>query len=953
MIANQVRRERPFEVPMWGRACVALVTIALSIGPSTSAVPLPGQTTAERPAHAFGYVIPVHGGQDDVGVLPVRPQEPADGGDEEGPQPARLWLVLELRWRDAEPRPGELDLEQLDRWLDRLAGDDRPVVLRLDATPPEHLGEASAPGGGDSAVAGPTARRKAWLDFLRAAARTAGPRVTWFLLDGIVSGAPSQKRAERAGYELKSASVTLRAESPGAGIAVGVADAAAEQLLIDAYAAAGDLAPYVDAVAGRSPGSSNAAWPVDTLRVSLFEVDPGVSIWIDERLPGAAAAASHDDELLARGMESVAAGADLVVFRVAGGERPDGHHRRLPLGGPALAGLARALPPDIGVSPLEGAGIALAESSPPASWTRLFDESQFTEILVYWSTDPSARDLNLRWQITKSLRRGYRVFDPVDGTERYVRAEPIDEERVGVTVPLGRRPRLLLISRQKHDPAIDFEDQLADVRTESGVTVEEIVAAHQRWRAFQDDRLRTIRREGRISFRPRFGQFTGTADLTIDGDYFWERETGGEWVIREKYINGVRLNWEEIPQIPLIRWDQVVQAPLDLELDKRYLYELEGEEPVEDRACWRIRFEPLQRQTGESLFRGRAWIDQRTGAVVKVRSVQTGLEAPVLSREETRVYRPYEGPDGTVYWLLDELDGQILQSVAGSNLVILQEWRFGVPDINAPDFGPVRAESYASKKQMLRDTPEGFKWLDRTEEGNRIVREKPQTSQWFAAAGVLKDEGLDGVIPLAGVNYVNLDTFGRGLLFNALLAGPLANVTLSDPSFLDSHWDIGLNLNAIAIEGTDRVFVAGDEIEALRVGRIRQSLSGHAGYPLGDFVKLRGNLGIDYVDYRSDDDTDASLVIPSDHTELSVGVGVAFDRAGWGLGVRAARAVRSDWEPWGGSPGNPLVTGDELDAAQDFSTWALQAQKSWFLRSFQKIEVDATVQGGSDLDRFS
>ncbi|UCF66487.1 MAG: hypothetical protein JSV80_11900, partial [Acidobacteriota bacterium] len=570
----------------------------------------------------------------------------------------------------------------------------------------------------------------------------------------------------------------------------------------------------------------------------------------------------------------------------------------------------------------------------------------------YWdssTTRPGGEPRLVDWSFEKAPRRAYRTLDPLTGEERLVPSRPRGEQHVEVSVPLDRQPRLIIVTRRRVSPEIPVDEQMAEARGERRITAEQIIAAHQRTREFQTERLRTIRREGRINFRPRYGQATGTIDLTIDGEYFWDSTTGGEWVIRDKYIGGVRLNWDEFPEIPLLRWERVIQAPLALDLDKRYRYELEQSEQVDGRDCWRVRFEPLESDTSGSLQRGRAWIDKRTAAMVKVSYVQTNLEPPLISREETRLYRPYEGPDGTEYWVLDGLDGQVIQSVAGANLVVLQEWSFGPPEINGTEFGPIRDQAYASRAQMLRDTEEGFVWLERTDSGERVAK-RGKTRQWFAVGGLLNDEGADELLPLAGVNYINLDTFGRGMLFNLFFAGALANVTLSDPTFLDSKLDVALNVNALGYAGTDKTYVRGEEIVSERVKRRAQTISLTGGYPLGDFVKLRGGLSAAYINYHRDDETGA-FVVPEDHTAYSGRLSLAFDRAGWGLEAGSRYTRRSSWSPWG--PESALVSGDALEDAESFSVWSVVAQKTWFLPFFQQIELSADFRGGSDLDRFS
>jgi hypothetical protein len=618
--------------------------------------------------------------------------------------------------------------------------------------------------------------------------------------------------------------------------------------------------------------------------------------------------------------------------------------------GPAVSALARPLSPALGLSPGADAGIELAEAESGVEWTRLFDEQSFQEVILYWSDrQVGSEDAQAAFRFRKLVRRGYQTLDPMTEKLRFAPAEPAGDKHVRVSVPLSRRPRLILVNRLKASPGFELDQQEAEVASKREITAAEIIAAHQRRVAFQDERLESIHRQSEIKLRVRYAQVTGTFELALRGDYFWEPDTGSEWSIREKFLNGVKVTWDKIPELPFLEQEAVVQAPFDLNLDKRYRYEKEGAEEVRGRACWKLDFEPLEDDV--SLYRGTAWIDQTTGALVKVRTVQTDLDPPLISDEETQYFSAFEGPDGVQYWIVDEVDGQQIYTVAGANLVVQRKITFDAPNINADDFEQRRSAVYGSELQMLRETDKGYKWLERTEEGERVVREKGDPTQLFAAAGVLQDESTDGVLPLAGVNYTNIDTFGRGLVFNLFFAGVFANATLTDPSFLDTRLDLGVNASLVGFRGTERQFVQGEEIEAENVERRTQSLTFTAGYPLGSFLKLRGVLDLNFRDYDDADETADTFTIPTDHLETEYQLELAYDRSGWGLLAEHGWLDRSDWDPWG--PAEDLATEEEVAQAKTARTWGFGLQKSWFLPYFQQIELSARYQGGEDLDRFS
>lgn len=899
-------------------AClVALISLVAVVAPGVLAAEvLPGQATALRPSHAAAVLVDVA----DFTRAPVTPEAGPTGEKPAG----RVWLELYTSWGKLEPADGQYALEALEQALEKVSGGPEGVALVIDGSD----------GPRDEDI---NARRKAWQALLRQVARVAGPKVDWYVVDGLLQ--PGTDGASAA-FEIKLSSVTLRAEDSGAGVVFGISGAGAVPVVEDAFRAAGDLEPYVDGLSLMAePSGAEAA--LDVLKKVGLHYDPGASIWVTVPEPEGSGE-ELADAVLSRAVALYAEGADLVAFPRGTGAGPTPVDK-------VMQALTKHLPPGLGLSPRAGAGVDVDPAGPPLRWVRFFDEKNFREVIVYWSDRPVQSGQTASLLFDKTMRRGFRIVDPVTGIMRYARTTPVDDSRVKVEGPLSSRPRLILVTRQKFSPGFQKEIEEADVAGSHEITADEIIAAHQRWRTFQDDRLISVMRKSTINLRFRYALVTGTIDLTMNGNYFWDRQTGEEWTIEEKYINGVKLNWDKIPELPLITEEQVVQAPLDLNLDKRYRYVRDGEEPVEGRQCWRLRFEPLAKEG--SLYKGRAWIDQKTGALVKVTTLQTNLKPPLISDEETQTFHPHPGPDGSEYWIPDVIDGQLIYTIQGQNLVVLRRIGFGPPKINEPGFYKARDAAYASKMQMLRQTGEGFKWLSRKDDGSREIKQKADQKQLFVLAGALEDESTDGVLPLAGVNYTDLDFLGKDMILNVFFAGVLANVSISDPGFLGTRWDLGLAVNARAFKATDKLFILGTEDKSQRVRDLSENVTFTAGYPLGNFLKLRGVLSWNYVNYGRADETAPDFVLPEDHSRTREALSLAFDRKGWGFIVRKDWFQRSKWNPWG--PAGELIDAADAAAAKDYSTYSVSGQKSWFLPFFQKIEIFTKYQEGEDLDRFS
>ncbi|MCU0231138.1 MAG: hypothetical protein MUC67_07140, partial [Acidobacteria bacterium] len=864
--------------------------------------------------------------------------------------PGLAWAALRLRWTDAEVVPGTVDLGRWDAAVFGLSRAGRPLVVVIEAGHPQY-GTYGPDGFLPAAGADPGTAlenyRRGWNRLLREAARRWSGKVAAFAIDGALPGAAASEAAQIAAYEIKSAAVTLTAEAPSSGVWIRARDAAEGDLVVATFEGSTDLVPYVDGLLfATAPGEDLAARAAAERRRWL-ELEAAATLAFEVTLPADLPSAARDDAALTRAAELLGGGADLALIAIPGPTEPGA----APSGARSLAAFAALVGPSYGLAPREGRGIAWELPPAGVAWSYYFDEERFREVVVYWAApdaaEPAPAQATVR--VDRTLRREITLFDPLGriATPPQLATQP--DGTVLVTVPLAPRPLLLAIQREKTSPGgVGLDTTETEARSRRTVTAEEIIAAHQRLRAFEDDRLRNVRRPGLISFRARVGAATGSIELSVKADQFWEPATGAEWVILDTFFNGVKLNWNKFPELPFVSREKVVAAPLDLNLDRRYEYVYEGVDEVEGRPAWRLRFEPLAETV--SLYRGTAWIDQRTAALLKVRLRFTKTEPPVISEEETQFYAPFEAPDGTALWLPVRLEGQQIYTIAGANVVVLREIDFGPPTINDPGFAAARAQVYASDRQMLRDTDTGFKWLSKNEEGERAVLEKGDPTQWFAVAGALRDESTQGVVPLAGVNYVDVDFRGKKEIFNAFIGGAFNNIAWTAPSFLGTRLDAGVNATLVAFEQIDRVYADGEEIPAQAVASIPQALRFTFGYPLGDFVKLRSTLGLDYIEVRDAEDT-KDFVLPPDHLVYQASLGLGFDRGGWSLGLRGAYAHRSSWAPWG--PEGALATAEEVDATTSFLTWEAAVQRSFFLPYFQQIELAATWYDGVDLDRFS
>jgi hypothetical protein len=355
----------------------------------------------------------------------------------------------------------------------------------------------------------------------------------------------------------------------------------------------------------------------------------------------------------------------------------------------------------------------------------------------------------------------------------------------------------------------------------------------------------------------------------------------------------------------------------------------------------------------------------------------------VLSNEERDSYAAQAGPDGREFWLLDEIRGQQLWTVAGRNLVVMREVTFLDYRINPPveDLEARRQQAYASNNQMLRDTDQGFRYLERQPDGSRVVTDKMKTSQLFAAVGAFQDDSTDGIQPIAGVNYFNFNAFGSDTQVNALFGGVVLFANATKPGLFGTRMDLAGDLVAIAIKTKDKLYAGDQELELERIEQRNNALQVRLGIPAGQFTKFTMIGGVGFNNYFEDEDTlalyetiradpndprDLRYVLPRDHTVYTGRMLLEFNRRGYSLIFRASHSRRSDWGEFGlrdettntwqiydDTLGDYISSTEPEPVYDAFSRWGVDLFKEWILPTFQKFRAEANWLDGNNLDRFS
>lgn len=886
----------------------------------------------------------------------------------EGERSAPARLVA--RWNEIEREVGTFDWTRHEEAVEALRVAGREVTLALVGTHANHV-----PGGGPPSPSEGTSLQ-AWTAFVRSAVARFGARVgTYEIGDGPRAGQDPELYA----FVLKNAALGARSEATERKIAIRLAQGAipADRLEWQRALWREDVAPYVDVLPISIEGEGIAIGEaIASFRSAAAEFPPAGEIRAIVESSGSEGAPY---DLASLGVRALAAGAEIAfVPAEAEAQGParlarwaDGLRARLsPQHAPAPLGALEVLDPDGG----KGPNLAIL--------ARFLHAEDFSTVVVYRAVGDLSKGEQARIVLDTPDVKDPLVADPETGTEAATGAVPVPGvSRKALAVYRADRPLVLAFGRASTGiPGLEPETEDLAVEARRGLTAEEILARYREVQKRQDDDLERWTARARVEFTFRFAQTGSSVDVAIESNYFWERGGSLEWEQTDYYLNGNLVRWKEIPELPLIQPEKVVTLPLDLTLDKAYAYRLVGEAEVDRRPCYVLSFEPVESAEGRSLYRGRVFIDKETFVRRRQSIVQTNLGPPVLSNEEVDRFSPFKTPLGAEVWLIERVDGQQLWTAGGRNFVVERRLRFSSYEVNPPaeTFERKRAEAYASRNQMLRDTDGGFRYLERTDDGNRVVKETVDTSQLLAAAGAYKDDSTDGVIPLAGVNWFDYRCLGKDAQCNVLFAGVVAFANLTDPSAFGKRLDLTIEGAASALKTDDKVFVGGEEQSLARIRQRTQFLQGRLGKPLGSFFKVTATGSLAFRSFHRSREGQGALdtfntsspialefVLPQDHTVVSAGLQGEFNRRGYTVTAEAGWSRRTSWEPWGLR--DPL-TGTFYDVdpvartivpttfdpdTKSFTKWGVTAFKEWNLPSFQKIRGEVNYLDGSSLDRFS
>jgi hypothetical protein len=491
------------------------------------------------------------------------------------------------------------------------------------------------------------------------------------------------------------------------------------------------------------------------------------------------------------------------------------------------------------------------------------------------------------------------------------------------------------------------------------LTVREIIARHQAAAARQRRAIRQLISSGTMTLTFEAPGFPAPMAITSQATIY-SAPDAVDIEQRDVRVNGIAFAGGQVPRLPLLEPERVASPPLAISLSDVYTYSLEGREEIDGVPCYVVTFAPVDRK--RSLFAGTVWIAQDTFGMVRVSAVQTALRGPIVSSEQTDEFRS----DEAGLWLLARSEIRQLYEGPGHRTPIHRVLVIDRQEVNSASFADRRAQAYASSHIMLRDTPEGFRYLKRERTDPEATRTDaavpvtpvltpPAQRVRTLALGVIIDPNISTPLPFAGLSYVDFNLFGTGTQMNGFFGGTYGQLAMSVPSLGGTRWQLAGRAFAIASSYNDRAFVNGREHYEWNISQRPAHASAWVLRPVSSRFSVRAGYELDYTGFDRASSTASSFVVPV--SQVAHGIRVAMDGqwAGWTSSVWWSGARRAGWQPWGdvGQQDGLAGVGEYDPRHRDYQRFGALLVRSIVASPRLVGRIEGSWMTGRDLDRFS
>lgn len=479
------------------------------------------------------------------------------------------------------------------------------------------------------------------------------------------------------------------------------------------------------------------------------------------------------------------------------------------------------------------------------------------------------------------------------------------------------------------------------------LTVEEIVARHQAAATRQAAAVHEVISSGTLTLSFEAPGFPAPVSISSETTIYTARDVT-EIEQRAIRVNGIEFSGKMLPRLPIIEPERVASPPLAIALTNMYRYRLAGRETIARTPCYIVAFEPdpNRHDNGQPLFRGQAWIAMDTFAMLKVAAAQTGLRGAIVASEQVDELRQVSPG----IWLLARSDVRQMYEGAAHRTPIHRVLAISRTEVNPKDFAERRTHAYGAASVMLRDTPQGFRYLKKETAPGKAAPDIAGRADRMRTliGGVIVDPNISVPLPFAGLSYVDFNLFNTGTQFNGFFGGTYGQLAFSVPSLGGSRWQLAGRAFGIASSYNDRSFVNGREIYEEDIRQRPSSMSVWLLRPLTPRITVRAGYDLDYTHLARGDATARDFVVPADQIAHGARLSLDVQRAGWNGSVWWNPGRRAGWRAWGRSR-----SGEYDPAHRDFQRYGASLSRSTVLTPHLVARVEGAWMAGHDLDRFS
>ena len=531
-----------------------------------------------------------------------------------------------------------------------------------------------------------------------------------------------------------------------------------------------------------------------------------------------------------------------------------------------------------------------------------------------------------------------------------------DAARPGATVVLPLRPAYRLLRYRLAQEAIPVKEQ-ARVGESAELTAEEVIAFERERRGVQKARLDHYEAKANINIHYRLAQIGETVDLATE-NRLYVHDDKQDYQQITLFVNGASWRGKEPPHLPYLQPDKVGEVPLDISLDERYRYTLDGRDKIDGRDCYVLSFEPTD--PTQSLYKGKVYIDSSLFMRVRMEAVQTNLSDPLRSSEVVYRYGPVPSDAGEL-WLPVNIDGQMSYELLGYTLAVEREIQYSDFEINKPGIEERVALAFDSGKPLFRDTDSGLQRV-RIVDGEEQLESLDKPKNTLLIFGISAGE-TSVSFPFAGVNFFDFNFKNTGTQFNLAVAGPFVDISWNQPDLFGAEGaqrpiSLALQASLTAIEQEDKLATSAGTTDQDRVDVLEQEVRAILGMQIGDFLRWSFQARGLYTNYDRQKKTSPDFVLPPTNVEGVLNTRLEFSRRGYNVAPWAEWGTRSDWGPWGRcadvAPEDCTVPGSRFsDDDRDFTRLGIDIRKSYYVGIFHKVSLGLSGFDGRSLDRFS